>query len=85
MRTISPDDDRVAPPDAKAECGICGGVATRRGRPTDEFRYRGRNVISETWTCGNCHTSGAVLRDPENGRPLRLPHTLTGEGNVRVQ
>jgi len=85
MNLVAYDDPRIAPPDAKAECGICGGVATRKGQATDEFRYRGENVLSESWTCGNCNTSGAVLRDPENGRPLRLPHTLTGEGNVRVE
>lgn len=82
MRPLMPRDSRTAPPEAKAVCGICGGTATRKGHATDEFRYRRRNVICEGWACLNCETGGAVLRDPENGHVLRLPHVLTGTGFV---
>lgn len=85
MNLVAYDDPRTSPPEAKAVCGICGGVATRKGQATDEFHYRGRTVICESWSCRKCETGGSVLRDPENGHPLRLSHVLTGTGFVHVE
>lgn len=82
LSEIPVDDPRTAPPNAEAECGICGGTATRRGKVASGFRWKGVPRLCESWECRDCGTGGAVLRDEENGRPVRLPHVLTGSGFV---
>lgn len=76
------DDPRTAPPEANAVCGICGGTATRRGKVVSGFKWSGVSRLCESWGCRNCGTGGTVLRDEENGHPVRLSHVLTGSGFV---
>lgn len=70
-------EDAAAPRDARARCAVCGGTA-RRTRAMD----LGTGDVYEGWRCRDCDLAGSVLRDPSTGRPLRLPHVLTGEGFV---
>lgn len=64
--------------DAGAICAMCEGVLRRT---YDLEAFSGREV-HEGWRCEDCRLSGSVLRDGGTGRPLRLPHVMTGRGFV---
>lgn len=77
---VRPAHQREIPPkNAYRECGICGGTLQRMGRP-DYHQWRGQRTVCVMWECEDCDTAGTVLRDPEDGTVLRLPHVVTGTG-----